>query len=725
MLGESIEVLIPPADLAIERARLRLVAEGGTESGCRCTRIRADGQAINVVMSMSAVRDDTDRVVGVASISRTVSDKEYADARFASLLEAAPDAMFCVDTRGRVVMANAKAGELFGYADHQLVGAPVELLMPKAMRQRHSEHFDEFFRRPIPRGLGDLVAPLTARRRDGSTFPVEISLSADTSGTGVLAIAAVRDVTATYATAAALAEQESRLRQLAESTEITFILRQIDPPRTLYVGPGLPKLTGSTIHDPNDDAPMLVKFLHPDDRARVEAVFHGLTAGTLPTSVEYRIIRTDGEVRWIRTSVTAVINPDGPTERLVSTTQDITERIEAKQALQEAEAIAQAANTSKNDFLSRMSHELRTPLNAILGFGQILETRLQGSDDGESAEQVVQAGRHLLNLINEVLDFARIEAGDISVSLEDVDVGEILGETVLLMQPLADAAGVTMTVEGGPDGTSVHVDRQRLRQILLNLISNSIKYNHVGGGVWLAWTNDAGSGRSIVVRDGGKGIPADLYDRLFTPFDRLGAEASEVEGTGVGLTVTRNLVELMNGTLTFESVLGVGTTFFVSLPATVGPPVSTAQLSEDAGAVRKTDPHSLTLLLIEDNEANVRVMEQVVKLRPEWQFIHAGLTTLGIELAGAHQPDLVLTDANLPDGSGHNVITALTTAELTAHIPVVVLSADAGQQQIDSMLAAGATKYLTKPFDLDDMLALLDSIAAARPAGQIGSTPAT
>jgi PAS domain S-box-containing protein len=713
MIGQSIELTIPPDRIDEERARHARVAQDLPESGVRCVRLRSDGSPINVVMSMSAIHDEAGRVVGLASISRAVSDQEAADIRFASLLEAAPDAMLCVDRSGRIAFVNAQAGVLFGYTRDELIGAQIETLVPVDIGERHRGHRADFFRAPTPRAMG-VGLSLRARRRDGSTFPVEVSLAADTDGE-TLAIAAVRDVSVQRATEAALRESETQLRQLTENVDTVLSLRQIDPPVRLYFSPSVRNLTGWSPEELLADPPLVSRSIHPDDRDRVQAdLFDASAVGVAATS-EHRIIRADGAVRWVRTFAMPVPNPHGATERIVTTTEDITERVEAAEALQEAEAAARAANDAKNDFLSRMSHELRTPLNAVLGFGQLLELQLENPEHLDFAKHVVHAGRHLLDLINEVLDIARIEAGEMTVSPEPVSIAAIVEETSLLMKPLGAEAGVTITAHPGPLRLYVVADRRRLRQILLNLMSNAIKYNSTGGGVWLSWAAENGRRCSITVRDDGAGIAPELHARLFVPFDRLGAEASGVEGTGVGLTVTRGLVELMRGELTFESDIGHGSSFTVTLPMSDEPMVPISEHSMPQAETRsEVAAGSVTMLYVEDNEPNIRVMESVLSLRPEWRLIHAGLASLGIELARTQQPDLILLDVHLPDGSGFDVLTALKGDASTAGIHVVVLSADASVQQVSRLLSAGAAQYITKPLDLPEVLTMLDAVSAAK-----------
>jgi PAS domain S-box-containing protein len=724
MLGRNIEVTIPREDSQEERDRHARVATGVPESGYRCVRLRADGGRVEVVMSMSPVRDAQGRIVGVASISRPVSAQESVDARVAALLEGAPDAMVCADAEGRIVLVNGQVGALFGYAREELIGASVDILVPEKVRGRHPAYRAEFLRNPQPRPMGSGLS-LRGRRRDGTTFPVEVSLAEDHTGGHVLVIAAIRDVTEHQAIEAALRESENRLRQLAETVDTVFTLRELDPPSYLYVSPGVHALTGIGVEELQRNPRALIDLVHPEDRERVMAALERPASPGEVIHSEHRIIRRDGKTRWIRISATPVPTEAGSPLRIATSAEDITDRVEAIAAISRAEAAARAANDAKNEFLSRMSHELRTPLNAVLGFGQLLERRLADTPHVESVRHILHAGRHLLDLINEVLDIARIEAGTVSLSPEPVPLDAIVQETAQLMEPLAQNAGVTIRIDGGTAG-HVLADRQRLRlrQILLNLMSNAIKYNHPGGGVWLSWT--VADGRTAIrVRDDGPGIAAALHDRLFVPFDRLGAENTAVEGTGVGLTVTRGLVELMHGSVSCQSAPGAGATFTVVLPTSpdlevrhgsAGGPLSlhpSGGNGPDADGTQGT----ATVLYIEDNEPNVRVMESLLELRPEWRLIHAALGRLGIDLARSHRPDLLLLDLHLPDGSGSDVLAAVKSDPELAQIPVVVLSADASQHQVDRLLAAGAKQYLTKPLDVDEVLTLLDGCAPSKLAG--------
>jgi PAS domain S-box-containing protein len=371
-----------------------------------------------------------------------------------------------------------------------------------------------------------------------------------------------------------------------------------------------------------------------------------------------------------------------------------------------AEAEADGANRAKSDFLSRMSHELRTPLNAILGFAQLLEVDVRNPEQRESVELILKGGRHLLALINEVLDIARIEAGTLSISLEPVLASEVVNGALDLVRPQAAARAVQL-----PGAIVcpryVRADRQRLQQVLLNLLSNAIKYNRNGGRVTASCTEAEAGRLRIAVGDTGSGIAPEMLVRLFTPFDRLGAEQGGIEGTGLGLALSKRLVEAMGGTLDVVSMLNEGSTFAVELPSVAGPTVPVIDADRDAA-----DQHSSmargTVLYIEDNLSNLRLLEHIISRRPGVTLLSAMQGSRGIELAQHHRPQLILLDLHLPDLPGADVLQRLREDPRTRAIPVVVLSADATPGQVTRLLGQGAHGYLTKPLDLKQFLALLD-----------------
>jgi signal transduction histidine kinase/CheY-like chemotaxis protein len=377
------------------------------------------------------------------------------------------------------------------------------------------------------------------------------------------------------------------------------------------------------------------------------------------------------------------------------------ERERAKEEAERAKLEAERANQEKNEFLSRMSHELRTPLNAILGFSQLLE--MEGLEPGqeECVQQILKGGRHLLDLINEVLDIARIESGRLTLSLEPILLTDTLWEALELIQPLAAEQGIELKAEDSwPSDRYVEADRQRLKQVLLNLLSNAVKYNRQGGSVTVRCTEVPQDGLRVEVTDDGPGIPPEMMGRLFVPFERLGAEATGVEGTGLGLTLSKRLMEAMGGTLEVESAPGRGSTFFIQLRLAEAPRASEKEAEVAERLTTETAKGAHTPLYVEDNTANLKLIEGAVTFRGDLTLLSAMQGRLGLDLARQHQPDLILLDLHLPDISGEELLRNLQGDPRTRDIPVIVISADATAGQIHKLLAAGARAYLTKPLDM-------------------------
>jgi signal transduction histidine kinase/ActR/RegA family two-component response regulator len=388
---------------------------------------------------------------------------------------------------------------------------------------------------------------------------------------------------------------------------------------------------------------------------------------------------------------------------------------ERTRLLQEAQRAAERANRAKSDFLSRMSHELRTPLNAVLGFAQLLEMDGLTPEQADSVTQIRRGGSYLLDLINEILDISRIESGKLSISPEPVRVAAVVDAAIDLVGPLAAERGVNLIRPAESDADRfVFADQQRLKQILLNLLSNGIKYNRSGGSVSISCFEPTPGLLRIQVTDTGPGIPEDKRDLLFVPFERLGAEDTQVEGTGVGLALSRGLARAMGGRLEVDTTFGRGSTFWVELPL-VQDPISRSEQVDDSVAARVDD--RLQVLHIEDNPANIALVERVLAQRPDLVLAHATSARHGLEFAQRERPALVLLDLNLPDGHGAEVLKELRADPRTAAIPVIVISADAMPRQMQRLLSAGAAAYLTKPIDIRDLLCQVDDVlglAAAR-----------
>lgn len=378
-----------------------------------------------------------------------------------------------------------------------------------------------------------------------------------------------------------------------------------------------------------------------------------------------------------------------------------------------AREVAEKANHAKSEFLGRMSHELRTPLNAILGFGQLLEMDELPGDQGQSVRHILKSGRHLLDLINEILDIARIEAGRIDLSLEPVKVEDAVNEVIDMIRPLADAREILMTLKI-PSSTDVYVmvDAQRFKQVLLNIFSNAVKYNRYGGTIMVTGSLNVSGYLRLDIKDEGPGISADKMDRLFQPFDRLGLSDADVQGTGLGLVLSRNLIESMNGRLWAESEEGHGTLMRLELPlVTEGLHESLMAEVEEYLENGHQDYHGV-IMYVEDNLANIRLVQSIFSRMPVIKLITAMQGSIALELAREHLPDLILLDVHLPDMNGADLLSSLKQDEETRDIPVIIISADATNSQVHKFTELGAQKYLTKPIVIKEFVDVINDALA-------------
>jgi PAS domain S-box-containing protein len=522
--------------------------------------------------------------------------------------------------------------------------------------------------------------------------------------------AVIDDVTEERELRDAKRESEERFRLLAENS--TDVIDRVSPDGTLlYVSPASQEVYG---YDPHELIGRAARTdVHPEDHAAIRDLADWDDGGDKDVTLEYRLRHKDGSYVWVETKTRTLRDP--ATRAVLeyqSSTRDISSRKLAEAAAQRSQAMAEQANNAKSEFLSRMSHELRTPLHVMLGFGELLGRDDLSAGQRDKLGQLTRSAQHLLDLINEVLDISRIERGELRLSLEPVHLGEVVRETLDLVLPLAAARSLTITSPPAAE-LDVHVlaDRQRLKQVLLNLLSNAVKYNRDGGGISLIYTR-AGRRARIEVADTGVGIPADALARVFEPFDRLGAEATEVEGTGLGLALSKRLMEAMEGEIGIDSVLGVGTTSWFELPVVAAPRVPRDRPETEAPvavAVRPGLP--LTVLYVEDNPSNIKLVETILAVRPQVTLIVATQGGLAVELAREHRSALILLDLNLPDISGEEALRRIRGDARTAEMRVVITSADATHGQIERMRSAGADDYLTKPFGVDRLLAVVDAAA--------------
>ena len=446
-------------------------------------------------------------------------------------------------------------------------------------------------------------------------------------------------------------------------------------------------------------------LVHPDDvPGIIDQYAKLLTLQETRLDISYRVKHHDGHWVTLDSRGQAIIGDDGASAGVVVISRDVTADLEFEEQLRAAAGVAENASEAKSDFLSRMSHELRTPLNSVLGFAQLLEMDGLPPQQDEAVGHILRAGRHLLNLIDEVLDIARIESGRLDLAVEPVALASVLHDAVNLAGPLAEERHVEIALDLSlcPYNAHVEADRQRLLQVMLNLLSNGIKYNVTGGRVQVSASLRDGERTAIAVTDTGPGIAPEDIGRVFEPFDRLGAELTGIEGTGVGLTLSKYLVERMGGSIDLQSQVEVGCTFTVDLPSAVAP----ASLEDDGDTV--VDPSgykgTIRILHIEDNLANLELVEQVLTRRQPVELLAAMYGCLGLDLARSHRPDLILLDLHLPDMSGVDVLDELRRDPVTRDTPVVIVSADATATQIRRLHGKGATAYLTKPIDIHELI---------------------
>jgi PAS domain S-box-containing protein len=452
---------------------------------------------------------------------------------------------------------------------------------------------------------------------------------------------------------------------------------------------------------------------------------------------KYDIRRSDGtfEARWWSPINKPVLDSEGDLRYIVHTVEDVTEfvalrargteqealtealrdrtkRMEAEilrrsAELQAANVELRAANAAKNEFLSRMSHELRTPLTAIGGFAELLALDRLSDEQHQAATTILRASQHLLKLVDDVLDIAQIETGALSISLEPVPVAQLVAGAVELTKPLARRQEVSLASQSAEDLHAL-ADNQRLKQVVVNLIVNAIKYNRPSGSVMVrALKPQAGKVR-LEITDSGRGLEPSSISRLFVPFERLNAAATGVEGSGLGLALSKSMVEGMGGRIGVESEVGVGSTFWVELRRAEAPRLSEAPLAESNSLAPVEYPATCRLLYIEDTLTNIRFVEAVLRRRPSVQLIPAMMGRLGLELAREHEPDLILLDLHLPDLSGEDVLTRLRDEAQTQEIPVVVLTADATDAGRTPVVESLADGFVTKPIGVQTLLELVD-----------------
>jgi len=645
-----------------------------------------------------------------------------------AILNSANFSSIATDEKGVIQLFNVGAERMLGYSAAEVVDqiTPADISDPQEVIARAAALSVELKTTITPgfealafkasRGIEDIYE-LTYIRKDGTRFPAIVSVTAlrDDAQAVIGYLLIGTDNSARKHVEEKLRWTEESFRLMVESvTDCAIVM--LDPEGSVVSwNTGAQRIKG---FQTDEIVGRHFATFYPEDEVIRGKPLRDLeqAASSGRHEDEGWRIRKDGSRFWANIVFTAIRDQAGGLRGFAKLTRDLTERNKVEATLTNARAIAETANLAKSDFLSSMSHELRSPLNAILGFAQLMESDSPPPTpaQGESIIQILNAGWYLLELINEILDLATIESGKLSMSLEPVSLNELLLECHSMIEPLAKRRGIVMNFPRSDAAYCVKADRTRIKQVLINLLSNAIKYNRASGSVAVDCTADPASGRiRITVADTGAGLEPEKLEQLFQPFNRLGQESGGEEGTGIGLVVSKRLVELMDGLIGVESTVGTGSTFWVELHSTA--PLSLPASAEAIAATASTAPPAevRTLLYVEDNPANMQLVQRLISRRNDLRLLSAMDGIQGVEMARASLPDVILMDINLPGISGIEALKILRDDKTTAHIPVVALSANAMPRDIQRGISAGFFRYLTKPIKVAEFMETLN-VALAR-----------
>ncbi|MDO8450307.1 MAG: PAS domain S-box protein, partial [Rhodoferax sp.] len=726
----------------------------GIEDIYELTYIRKDGSRFPAVVSVTALRDAQNVIIGYLLIGTDNTARKQAEeallkagALQSAIFNSANFSSIATDAKGVIQIFNVGAERMLGYlaADVMNKITPADISDPQEVIARAKTLSAELGTQIEPgfealvfkasRGIEDIYE-LTYIREDGSRFPAVVSVTAlrDDHNAIIGYLLIGTDNTARKEVEAEQKKLDQRLRDQQFYTR-SLIESNIDAIMTTDpagiitdVNKQMEALTGCT-RDELIGAPFKDYFTDPE---RAEAGIKLVLSEKKVTNYELTARARDGKETVVSYNATTFYDRDRKLQGVFAAARDVTERKLLDQVLQEknvelesARFVAEKANLAKSDFLSSMSHELRSPLNAILGFAQLMDSGSPQPTPTQKASigQILHAGWYLLELINEILDLALIESGKLSLSLEPMSLPELLLDCEAMIEPQAQKGGIHVSFPKFDGPYVVSADRTRLKQVLVNLLSNAIKYNRPGGTVEVTCRAVTAQRLRISVQDSGEGLSADKLAQLFQPFNRLGQEAGAEEGTGIGLVVSKRLVELMEGEIGVQSIVGVGSVFWIELnqaaalqlpPDMDGPTAMLRARVHDGMALR-------TLLYVEDNRANMQLVEQLIERRPDMRLLSAGDGLRGIALARIHKPDVILMDINLPGISGIEALKILREDPATRHIPVMALSANAMPRDIVRGLEVGFFRYLTKPIRVNDFMEALDTALEFAQSGMDGA----
>ena len=716
-------------------------ASRGIEDIYELTYIRKDGSRFPAVVSVTALRDAQSAIIGYLLIGTDNTARKQAEAALFkagalqnAIFNSANFSSIATDAKGVIQIFNVGAERMLGYAAADVMNkiTPADISDPQEVITRAKALSVELDTTIAPgfealvfkasRGIEDIYE-LTYIRKDGSRFPAVVSVTAlrDAQSAIIGYLLIGTDNTARKQVEAEQMKLDQRLRDQQFYTR-SLIESNIDAlmttdPRGIVsdVNKQMEALTGCT-RDELIGAPFKNYFTDPE---RAEDGIRQVLTGGKVTDYELTARSRSGKETVVSYNATTFFDRDRVLQGVFAAARDITERKRLDQVLhdknvelQSAKVVAEEANRSKSDFLSSMSHELRTPLNAVLGFAQLMESDSPAPTirQRQSIAQIMHAGWHLLKLINEILDLAKIESGQMSLSQESVSLDEVMVECQGMIASQALSRGIEISFPRFDAPCFVYADRTRLKQVLLNFLSNAIKYNRAQGTVAVTYAVSPPLNVRVSITDTGAGLPADKLAQLFQPFNRLGQEGSGEEGTGIGLVVAKQLIELMGGVIGASSNVGVGSVFWFELAAAAAPQSSIGSGESEVRAKAQVPIGTMqrVVLYVEDNSANVTLVEQIIARRTDL-LLHSAVTgAVGIDFARTKLPQIILLDINLPDMSGIEVLKVLRADPATAQIPVIAISANAMPYDIDKGIEAGAFRYLTKPINVGEFMDTLD-----------------
>ncbi len=711
-------------------------ASRGIEDIYELTYIRKDGSRFPAVVSVTALRDDHENIIGYLLIGTDNSARKRAEAELikagalqSAIFNSANFSSIATDEKGVIQLFNVGAEKMLGFAAVDVLDkiTPADISDPEEVINRAKALSLELGTAIKPgfealvfkasRGIEDIYE-LTYIRKDGTRFPAIVSVTAlrDAAGQIIGYLLIGTDNTARKEVEAEQKKLDQRLRDQQFYTRSLIesnidALMTTDPSSIITdVNKQMEALTGCT-RDELIGSPFKNYFTDPE--CAVAGIKRVLGEKKV-TDYELTARNRDGKETVVSLNATTFYDRERKLQGVCAVARDVTDRNRLTQTLKEknlelegARSVAEKANLAKSDFLSSMSHELRSPLNAILGFAQLMESDVVpiAPSQKESIAQILQAGWHLLKLINEILDLAKVESRQVPLSEEPVSLAEVLSECHGMIDPLAQQRTIKLVFPVFDVAQFVMSDRTRLKQVLINLLSNAVKYNSRGGTVEVTVGPGAPGFTRLSIGDTGPGLESDQVAQLFQAFNRLGQEAGGEEGTGIGLVVAKRLVELMGGIIGVESKVGEGSVFWFELLSVAEPelPADSEQpraplLSHAAGVQQRT------VLYVEDNPANLRLVEQILARHPQLRLITATNGDIGVELSRKALPDLILMDINLPGINGFEALKLIRSWPATAHIPIVAVSANAMPLDVERGVKAGFFRYITKPIKVSEFM---------------------